>query len=319
MIIAIIIALVIGAGTSATAESSLPGDLLYPVKVSINENVRAALTLSEEAEAHWRVRIVERRAEEAEHLVADGKINSEISADIQASIEEDFKAVENMISKLLTDGRHNVAFQVSSSLESTLTAHSDILTKIMVKRPDAKNDIQPIINKIKIKIDLATQSRTKAEAAENKEALIHSETSAEGKLTATENKLEEVEKFYANRKDHLSTQIRADIDAQLKLATDNIARGKVFLESKNYTLAFENFNKAARILQEAKILMIAGKELKITIPTNSNVRVDIDTNGKAMSDPQNEDKNTIKGESETDLEVNDDLKADSKTRIQIQL
>lgn len=281
--------------------------------------MRAALTLSEEAEAHWRVRIVERRAEEAERLVADGKIDSEISVNIQASIEEDFKAVENMISKLLADGRNNVAFQVSSSLESTLTAHSGILTKIMIKRPDAKNDIQPIINKIKIKIDLATQSRTKAEVAENKEALIHSETSAEGKLTATENKLEEVEKFYTNRKDHISTQIRADIDAQLKLATDNIARGKVFLESKNYTLAFENFNKAARILQEAKILMIAGKELKITIPTNSNVRVDINANDKNINDSQNEDKNTVKGELETGVEVDDDLKTESKTHIQIQL
>ena len=42
MTIALIIALVLGGGTSFAAEGSLPGDLLYPVKIGVNEEFRRA-------------------------------------------------------------------------------------------------------------------------------------------------------------------------------------------------------------------------------------------------------------------------------------
>ena len=320
MIIAIIVALVIGAGTSATAELSLPGDLLYPVKVSINENIRAALTLSEEAGAQWRVRVVERRAEEAERLAAGGEIDAETSAQIQAEIDEDFKVVEELIAKFLADGEHGAALQVSSSLESVLTAHSGILTKIIIKKPDVKEEIQPIIAKIKIKIDLAAQSRVKAEAAENKEIAMRSEAGAEGKLTAAENKLKEVERFYASRKEHLSAQVQADMDAKLKLAAENITRGKVFLESKNYVLAFENFNKAMRVAQEAKILMVAGSEIRITVPgSGADAEVELETKNKVMQGSQSRGGDMVQGEVRTDVEIEDDLNVEGKTHIQIKL
>src|SRR6185436_14919248 len=45
--------IVAGAGTSFGAEGALPGDLLYPVKVKVNEEVRGALTLSSESKAEW--------------------------------------------------------------------------------------------------------------------------------------------------------------------------------------------------------------------------------------------------------------------------
>src|SRR3989338_6446139 len=49
MTIALIIALLIGGGTSFAAEGAVPGDVLYPVKVNINEEIRGVVAFSDTA------------------------------------------------------------------------------------------------------------------------------------------------------------------------------------------------------------------------------------------------------------------------------
>ena len=56
-----------GGGVSIAAEGALPGDGLYPVKISINEKVVAAFSVSVDAAANWEARLAERRLEEALH------------------------------------------------------------------------------------------------------------------------------------------------------------------------------------------------------------------------------------------------------------
>src|SRR3989344_3616455 len=56
VIASLVIALMLGGGVSFAAEGSLPGDALYPVKVSVNEEVRGAITVGAEAKAEWEAR-----------------------------------------------------------------------------------------------------------------------------------------------------------------------------------------------------------------------------------------------------------------------
>ena len=60
MPIALFVLVLVGAGggVSLAAEGSLPGDVLYPVKVSVNEEVRSALTFSLESKTAWEAKRV---------------------------------------------------------------------------------------------------------------------------------------------------------------------------------------------------------------------------------------------------------------------
>jgi hypothetical protein len=62
-----VLAIFIAMGTGIIgAEAALPGDFLYPVKISITEPLIGALHFSPEAQAQWQVRLLARRAREAE-------------------------------------------------------------------------------------------------------------------------------------------------------------------------------------------------------------------------------------------------------------
>ena len=65
MPIILILALMFGGGgISYAAEGAVPGDALYPIKVSVNEEVRDLVAFSPEAKADWETRRLERRLAE---------------------------------------------------------------------------------------------------------------------------------------------------------------------------------------------------------------------------------------------------------------
>ena len=64
-----------GTGTVSAAQGALPGDLLYPIKVSVNEKVEVALAPTPAAKAEVQVRLAERRVDEARELSARGRLD----------------------------------------------------------------------------------------------------------------------------------------------------------------------------------------------------------------------------------------------------
>lgn len=84
--LALIAAAVIGGSTSLAAQNSLPNDLLYPVKVNFNENIRSALALSADAEAALQVDLLAERVEEAALLQANGQLDGELAARVRTNV-----------------------------------------------------------------------------------------------------------------------------------------------------------------------------------------------------------------------------------------
>ena len=95
-----------GTGTVSAAQGALPGDLLYPVKVSINEKVEVALAQTPAAKAEVQVRLAERRVDEARELSVRGRLDDktakvltddfdEHAAQAVALAEPDEQAVED--------------------------------------------------------------------------------------------------------------------------------------------------------------------------------------------------------------------------------
>jgi hypothetical protein len=110
-------------GTSFAAEAALPGSPLYPVKVNVNEEVRAALALTPEAKADWDITRAERRLEEAAILESQDKV---IPPAAETELEDHFTAhvadAETHIVQASESGADERAADIASRLEAVLAA-----------------------------------------------------------------------------------------------------------------------------------------------------------------------------------------------------
>ena len=191
-----------GGGISMAAEGALPGDLLYPVKVNINEEVRSTLTFSEEAVANWEARRAERRLEEAQKLAAKGEVKEEIRIKLEERFEAHADRVEARIEEIQARGNINAAADIASNFETSLKAHERILAEIESENESrsfssAKGKVKPLTAKIKTEIDDVIKARVKLEhRIASEDGKPETKTAAEGKLKAASNVIASVRLFF---------------------------------------------------------------------------------------------------------------------------
>lgn len=75
-------------GTPLMAERAVPGDLLYPMKVRVNEEVMSSLSSSGYEKVAWETKRLERRIAEARLLAKAGRLTPEAEAAVIAAVGE---------------------------------------------------------------------------------------------------------------------------------------------------------------------------------------------------------------------------------------
>lgn len=90
---ALALVLIVTGGTAYAAHGALPGDLLYPVKVGVNEPVSGALAFTDTAKAAWHADIAETRLAEAETLAEKGTLTASTSEELAVNFSEHADAV----------------------------------------------------------------------------------------------------------------------------------------------------------------------------------------------------------------------------------
>jgi len=254
MPIFIVILLALG-GTSFAAEKALPGDVFYPVKLNVNEHVQGWLSLSDEARANWETVLASRRLSEAEKLAVNSKLDAKTEAKIESNFEKHANKAQERIAKL-ADVDVKAAADIAANFQTFLEAHNRILMDISTSKDgDIKSQLKAIILKVKAETEDISDDRVKNE--DEVKTGTDVQTAAEGRLNAAENKLAEVLKFIENKKADISADTMVQIQAQLKVATDLIAQGKVQLNAKAYSQAFTFFGQAKAKTQEIKVLIEA--------------------------------------------------------------
>src|SRR6185503_5412697 len=84
-----VMALIILMGETAyAAQGSLPGDLLYPVKIHVTEPVQLALAATSEQKAQVNADIASQRVVEAQTLAAQGKLTATTTQELQDNFNE---------------------------------------------------------------------------------------------------------------------------------------------------------------------------------------------------------------------------------------
>ena len=84
----VVLVVLVSSGTVSAAQGALPGDLLYPVKVSINEKVEVALAPTPAAKAEVQARLADRRVEEAQTLAAQGRLDKKTAETLTVDFDE---------------------------------------------------------------------------------------------------------------------------------------------------------------------------------------------------------------------------------------
>ena len=114
-VIAIILALMLGTGTTYAAENTLPGDVLYPVKIHVNEEVKEALTFDP-------------TAMENEH--AQGELTAAMQARLEAYQEEYEQKMEELAVELEANGDLEAAAALRARIVTYLAHKYGILNNI---------------------------------------------------------------------------------------------------------------------------------------------------------------------------------------------
>ena len=325
MAIALIIVLLVSGGASYAAEGALPGGVLYPIKVGINEEVVAALTFNSESKANWNARIAERRLEEAEELAAGGGLSADARAKIEANFDKHAERVQARIVRFETEKNLKAASDIGSNFETSLRAHENILNRIAENKTETEAEVKQILKKVKTKIKESEAERNRVEAKVEARTNGEFKAAAAGKMGAAENKITEARGFIGKNGGSVNTETAGKADAELKLAESAVTDGKTKMGVEAYGEAFVFFQKAIRIAQNAKLIMQAEKtfEIEIGIPS-------LHLRGEGQSkvvppEKQNRGDETMekKSESNGSLEVEVETKAsvesdDSSTKTEME-
>lgn len=109
------------------AEQALPGDVLYPMKVQVNEEMRASLSFSPYAKIEWETTRLERRLAEARLLASAGRLTDEAEATVVEAVKKHTSVAQASIEKLRSDNTEEAAL-ASLSLSSVLQVQDELFT-----------------------------------------------------------------------------------------------------------------------------------------------------------------------------------------------
>lgn len=127
MPILVILGLLMGGSASFAAENTVPGEVLYPVKVHVNETVRGTFAVTPKAKAEWEVRLVERRLEEVEELATDTDVSEEVRQIASANLGVYTERVHGRIAKFEEDEDSDDAILTAGELADLFRAHEEVL------------------------------------------------------------------------------------------------------------------------------------------------------------------------------------------------
>ncbi len=309
MPIFIALVLLFSGGTSFAAESSIPGDSLYPVKIYVNEKVRSFLAVDSESQAKVDTLIAERRLDEAEKLAASAKLDAEARAKLEANFEKFADRVQARIEELEEKNPEKAA-ELSAQFETVLKAHAQILENI-----DASVDgkVQPevriLIKELNDREKKSSETRVENELKIGADVEVSAQAAAEGRLKAVENKIKEVRNFIDDHAADVSADVKARAEARLNDAANLVVEGKAKLEAKMYKEAFVLFQRAHMVAQEAKLLLNAKLDFENRVELKNRDKDDDESDDrKASSSVDFKSRTEVKGDDDDEFESEDEFK-----------
>lgn len=274
----ILVVVLVGSGTSFAAQGALPGDLLYPILVNLNEGVRSIL-LSDSARSSYEVERIQTRVEEIKKLVEQNRLSDDLRNKISDQVNTHISTVKKEVESLTKKGDLKSAFVISSKLETSLEN-----SKISIARDLGNKKNISSSERASIKEIISGPLEASVVARENTENQIltlkidddNSKMVAEVKLDALKKSIETIDAWlekYTQDVEKVEDSIDSisldqvsgivalvkvaddagdttdDIYTLIKRAKELLATGEEKLKNNEYILAFEDFKEGHDIAQ----------------------------------------------------------------------
>lgn len=270
LIAVVVIVVGVGSGTSFAAQTALPGDVLYPYKIHVNENVKVLLALSVEEEAQAALDLAEERLKEAAKLAAEDKLSAEIKLELKAKFKQHARNAFAKIDLVKEDKKYSNASDLLADFEDRLRLHVSTLASVKAKSKDdrTRSEVAELVTDLEREIKLSSETR----ATLNAQVIVQPDVSkaVEGKLKAVENKLDTTQKLFSNKKASLGVRAQAQVEAQIEAAKTKMVEGQAKIEADAYGDAFGIFQEAQKEAQEA-LIIIHEEETNIDIEAEVNM------------------------------------------------
>ena len=89
----LLLCVLVGGTVTYAAERSLPGDVLYPVKIYVNESVKSATKVTPQSRVKFEEEKILKRFTEVESLIEKGKFNHKERIQVEKQFEKSVKAI----------------------------------------------------------------------------------------------------------------------------------------------------------------------------------------------------------------------------------
>lgn len=254
-----LLTLTFAGGTTLAAETSLPWDVLYPVKIYINENIKSALAIWSENEAQLQLNLIEDKLHEKEELKAKWKLDIKAENEIEDQIQEHKDTYEKERIKLKKNNKTEATVKLEAKLNK-------LLEKLILSTNSGATI--EISNNGDIKIENKYKDREQEDYnKDNKEIEISPRIHSENKVKI-ENKLNDVFENTINVK---NWAINVSIWSNTKENNHEEENEKVESETKAWVQNSENEDKE-ELHEETK----SGTNVDLEIKSDSEVKVDDD-------------------------------------------
>jgi hypothetical protein len=233
----ILIALLLaGGGTSYAAQNAVPGDVLYPVKVGVNENVRTALAFSSRDKAAVETELITERLEEAQRLAAEGKLDAKAEAEIQARVAAHYQEALKNDERVYAEGDLSASASLRSSLEGTFRTYADVLGSARGVRTGLVGDLTAYADAVSKTQATATAAVSAEVGADVEATLKRAQESVDTAATA-------LDRAHAT----LSASAYAQINARLKSAQQATADAATAFAADDYQKAYADAQLAMNL------------------------------------------------------------------------
>lgn len=253
-----------GGSLAWAAEGCLPGQLLYPYKVSVNESIRHAGAWSGESRHRYALDQFERRVEELEMLAGQKDLTTERVKLVEPRLLISLENVQQHIQTLSAQGDSAAAVSLSTRLVATVQIHQEILS---ATSSGEQHIIRATVNAHTHIIShvSATQGATQST---NDEAAL--KDMAFSRVTSVQQSIQKVQADLIEKASEVSPEAAGEIQARIQAATTTLEQGRQQLNQAKYIEAMLKLNDAERYAQEARVLLSVRwrlkSDLKITLP-----------------------------------------------------
>ncbi|MCA9366298.1 hypothetical protein KC722_01830 [Candidatus Kaiserbacteria bacterium] len=189
------------------AERSVPGDVLYPVKVQFNEEVRSSLSFSPYAKVEWETKRLERRIAEARLLASEGKLTPEVEAEVAEAVKSHSDAAQREIATL-RESDNDEATIAEIAFASALEVQSEVLENDIEKDATATTTTG---GRSVLAIAGAVDEVRKSAVAQSGEGVSYEKLMARLELETTS-----AYEYFNSIEDIASAEERADVERRLQ-------------------------------------------------------------------------------------------------------